>query len=36
MNNKKDSKPEEQKALGFHRAVPIILFALAIFIGICF
>ncbi len=36
MANKKDSKKDEQGALGFHRAVPIILFALAVFIGICF
>ncbi len=36
MANKKDRKADEKKALGFHRAVPIILFALAIFIGICF
>lgn len=36
MANKKDSKADERKALGFHRAVPIILFALAVFIGICF
>lgn len=36
MDNKKDSKAEERSALGFHRAVPIILFAFAVFIGICF
>ena len=32
----KDNKRGEGKALGIHRAVPIILFALAVFIGICF